>query len=93
MNGGDHDAPGPRRPDRDLARLGLSREQRERVRAIWAEAQADLDRLRDPSPVSPAYRDGDDLEIRMKPGLATIRSESARILAGAGKKICQVLQK
>jgi hypothetical protein len=74
------------------ARLGLSREQRERVRAIWAEAQADLDRLRDPSPFSPAYPDGDDLEARMRPRLATIRRESARILADAGRQIRQVLQ-
>jgi hypothetical protein len=75
------------------ARLNLGRDQRDRIRAIWDAARADLDRLRGPDPVSPAYRDGDDLEIRMKPRLATIRNESARILSDAGEKIRQVLQK
>jgi hypothetical protein len=74
------------------ARLNLGRDQRHRIRAIWDAAQADLGRLRGPNPVSPAYRDGDDLEVRMRPRLATIRRESARILSEAGEKIRQVVQ-
>jgi hypothetical protein len=80
------------RPD-VAARLKLSSEQQAQVRAIWDAARDDLDRLRDPSPISPAYRDGDDLDVWMRPRLAKIRSESARILADAGRKIRQVLQK
>jgi hypothetical protein len=77
------------------ARLKLSREQQTRVRAIWDAARDDLNRLRGPSPFSPspAYRDGDDLEVRMRPRLSTIRKESARILANAGERISKVLLK
>jgi hypothetical protein len=75
------------------ARLNISLDQQTRVRTIWAKAQADLDRLRGPSPISPAYRKGDDLEVWMKPRLATIQIESARILADAKNRICDVLQK
>jgi hypothetical protein len=73
------------------ARLKLNPDQEERIRSIWGSAQADLDRLRDPSPVSPAYREGDDLEVWMRPRLATIRRLSARILATAAERIRQVL--
>jgi hypothetical protein len=89
------DAEGPLsavRPD-VAARLNLSCEQQARVSAIWDVAQARLRRLRDPSPVSPAYRDGDDLEMRMRPRLTTIRKESARILSDAGARIREVLLK
>jgi hypothetical protein len=89
------DAEGPLaavRPD-VAARLNLSREQQVRVRAIWDLAQAGLKRLRDPSPVSPAYRDGDDLEGSIRPRLTTIRKESARILSDAGARIREVLLK
>jgi hypothetical protein len=75
------------------ARLKLSREQRAQVQAIWDAARDELNRLRDPSPISPAYRDGDDLEVWMRPRLATIRKESARILSDAGEKISKVLPK
>jgi hypothetical protein len=74
-------------------RLNLSSEQQARVRAIWATARDDLNRLRDPSPISPAYRDGDDLEVRMRPRLSTIRKESARILTVARERISKVLLK
>jgi hypothetical protein len=89
------DAEGPLaavRPD-VAARLNLSREQQARVRAIWDAAQTDLNHLRNPSPVSPAYRDGDDLEVRMRPRLTAIRKESACIHANAKHRICSVLQK
>jgi hypothetical protein len=89
------DAEGPLaavRPD-VAARLNLSREQQARVRVMWDAAQTDLNHLRDPSPVSPAYRDGDDLEVRMRPKLTTIRKESARILADAKSRICEILQR
>jgi hypothetical protein len=75
------------------ARLELSREQQARVRAIWDAAQDELNRLRDPSPISPAYRDGDDLEVWMRPRLATIRKESARILSDVCGKIGKVFLK
>jgi hypothetical protein len=75
------------------SRLKLSSEQQARVRAIWDAVQDDLNRLRAPSLISPAYRDGDDLDVWMRPSLSTIRKESARLLANAGEKICQVLQK
>jgi hypothetical protein len=73
-------------------RLKISCEQQTRVRAIWDVAQAGLNRLRDPSPVSPAYREGDDLDVWMRPRLPTIRRESARILATAAERINEVLQ-
>ena len=73
------------------ARLKLSCEQQTQIRAIWDAAQDDLNRLRGPSPISPAYRDGDDLEVRMRPRLSTIRKESARILTDASERISKVL--
>jgi hypothetical protein len=73
------------------ARLKLDPVQQIRVRAIWDRARADLDRLRSPSLISPAYREGDDLEVWMKPRLSTLREESARIRADAREKIGQVL--
>jgi hypothetical protein len=78
------------RPD-VAARLKLSPVQQVRVRAIWDKARADLDRLRGPSPISPVYREGDDLEVWMKPRLSNIREESARIRADAIERINQVL--
>jgi hypothetical protein len=73
------------------ARLGLNLDKKKRIRAIWKSAQVDLDRLLDPSPISPAYREGDDLDLRMRPRLSTIRKESARILATAAERIREVL--
>ncbi len=78
------------RPD-VAAWLKLSPVQQVPVRAIWDKARADLDRLRGPSPISPVYREGDDLEVWMKPRLSTIREESARIRADAIERINQVL--
>ncbi|GAC1474784.1 MAG: hypothetical protein NVSMB9_25820 [Isosphaeraceae bacterium] len=87
------DAEGPLAAVRSevAARLRLSRDQQARVRAIWDVAQSNLNHLRDPSLISPAYREGDDLDLWMKPRLATIRRESARILSDAGEKISQVV--
>jgi hypothetical protein len=72
------------------ARLNLTLDQQARIRAIWRSAQVDLDRLRDPNPVSPAYREGDDLNVWMRPRLLMIREESARILSTAAERISEV---
>jgi hypothetical protein len=74
-----------------VARHRMSDDQATQVRAIGDRARAELDRLRDPSPISPAYRDGDDLEARMRPRLAKIRRESARILLVANERIARIL--
>ena len=73
------------------ARLKLNRDQNERVRVIRESAQADIDRLREPCLVSAAYREGDDLDVWMRPRVVMIRRESARILADAAKRISKVL--
>jgi hypothetical protein len=87
------DAEGPLAAARPevAARLNLCREHQAQVQTIWNAAQADLNRLRDPSPASPAYRDGDDLEVRIRPKLTTVRRESASILSDAGARIRKIL--
>jgi hypothetical protein len=73
------------------AGMNLRRDQEAMVRSICARAKADLDQLRAPSPISPAYRYGDDLEVWMKPRLPKIRKDSAKILLDASEEFGKVL--